>query len=119
VAGFIFILIDINLLRLTDIARDLVGFGAVSAALFEGLPFLGSLAQHKIWLFLGSGVLLALGGWALFRPGRVCPSDPQLAAKCAAAHRWNLRLWRASIIIWMIGFLAAYLSLPLYELFSA
>lgn len=96
-----------------------MGFGAVSAALFEGLPFLGSLAQNKIWLFLGSGILLALGGWALFRPGRVCPSDPAFAAKCAAVHHWNLRLWWLSIIIWVIGFMAAYLSLPLYEFFSA
>lgn len=95
-----------------------LGLGAVSAALFEGLPFLGVVVQHKLWLFIGSAAVLALGGWALFRPGRYCPSDPELAAKCEAAHHWNLRLWRLSVVMWVIGFFAAYLSLPLYEFFA-
>lgn len=95
-----------------------LGLGAVSASLFETLPFLVTLTKYKLWMFLGSAAILTLGGWALYRPGRYCPTDPSLAAKCNAAHRWNKRIWRASIIIWIIGFFAAYLSLPLYELFS-
>lgn len=93
-----------------------LGLGAVSATVFETLPFLVTLAKHKVWLFLGSGGLLALGGWALYRPGRYCPADPVLAQKCETAHRWNRRVWWISILIWAVGFFAAYLSLPLYEL---
>jgi len=95
-----------------------LGLGAVSATLFETLPFLVTLTKYKIWMFFGSLALLALGGWALYRPNRYCPTDPDLAAKCEAAHRWNRRIWKASIIIWAVGFCAAYLSLPLYELLS-
>jgi len=95
-----------------------LGLGAVSATLFETLPFLVTLTKYKLWMFLGSATMLALGGWALYRPGRYCPTDPILSAKCNAAHRWNKRIWRASVVIWGIGFFAAYLSLPLYELFS-
>lgn len=93
-----------------------LGLGAVSATLFETLPFLVTLAKHKFWMFIGSAAMLALGGWALYRPGRYCPTDPVLAQKCEAAHRWNKRIWWASIVIWAVGFFAAYLSLPLYEL---
>lgn len=96
-----------------------IGLGAVSAALFSTVPFLAMLAQHKLWLFLGSAVLLALSGWALFRPGRACPVDPALAARCEAATRWNRRVFIASIAIWGAGFTAAYLSLPLLGLYDA
>jgi len=95
-----------------------LGLGAVSATLFETLPFLVTLTRYKSWMFLGSAGMLAIGGWALYRPGRYCPTDPVLAAKCNAAHRWNKRIWWASVVILGIGFFAAYLSLPLYELFS-
>ncbi len=94
------------------------GLGAASAALFANLPFLGALAHHKIWLFAGSGALLAAAGWALYRPGRACPADSDLAAKCEAAHRRNARLFAVSVLIWAIGFAAAYLSLPLLELYE-
>lgn len=95
-----------------------LGLGAVSATLFETLPFLVTLAKHKLWMFVGSAAMLALGGWALYRPGRYCPADPVLAQQCQTAHRWNTRIWWASIVIWSIGFFVAYLSLPLYELLA-
>ena len=92
-----------------------LGLGAVSAALFANLPFLVVLAQHKIWLFAGSGLLLAGAAWAIWRPGRACPADPELAELCARADRWNRRWFLVALAIWVIGFAAAYLSLPLYR----
>jgi len=76
-----------------------LGLGAVSATLFETLPFLVTLTRYKSWMFLGSAGMLAIGGWALYRPGRYCPTDPVLAAKCNAAHRWNKRIWWASVVM--------------------
>jgi mercuric ion transport protein len=95
-----------------------IGFGAVSAAIFSNLPFLVVLAHYKIWLFAGSGAMLALAGAALYRPGRTCPTDPALAARCEAADRWNRRLFIVSAGMWVIGFTAAYLSLPLLGLYE-
>ena len=95
-----------------------IGLGAVSAAMFSTVPFLADLAHHKDWLFAGSGGVLALAGWALHRPGRACPTDPALAAKCETAHRWNRRLFAVSAGIWAIGFSAAYLSLPMLNLYE-
>lgn len=92
-----------------------LGLGAVSASLFANLPFLVSLSQHKAGLFAASGGLLVLTAWLLFRPGRACPADPQLAEQCEKVYRWNIRIYWFSVGIWVIGFGAAYLALPLYS----
>ena len=95
-----------------------LGLGAVSASLFVNLPILVSLAQYKAWMFSGSGAVLMLTAWLLFRPGRACPADPDLAEQCDRAHRWNTRLFWASGAIWVVGFAAAYLALPIYLWFG-
>jgi len=91
-----------------------VGLGAVAAAMFANLPFLLTLAKYKAWMFAISGAVLTLTAWLLFRSARTCPSDPRLAAQCEKAHRWNTRFFWASVGIWMVGFAAAYLALPVY-----
>lgn len=96
-----------------------LGLGAASAALFANLPFLVTLAQHKLWLFIGTGVLLSAGGWLIYRSGRSCPIDPELAAQCERADKWNRRLWWVSVVIWACGFAAAYLTLPIWRLLVA
>ena len=95
-----------------------LGLGAVSASLFAYLPILVTLSQYKAWMFTGSGAVLMLTGWLLFRSGRACPTDPILAEQCDRAHRWNSRVFRASVVIWMLGFVAAYLALPIYLWFG-
>lgn len=91
-----------------------LGLGAVSASLFANLPFLVTLAQYKAWMFAGSGGVLLLAAWLLFRSSRVCPADPDLAEQCEKAHRWNTRLYWVSVGIWVAGLGAAYLALPVY-----
>lgn len=91
-----------------------VGLGAVSAALFANLPFLVTLAKYKAWMLGASAILLALTAWLLFRSGRACPADPELAKLCETARRWNLRLFWVAVGIWVIGFSAAYFALPVY-----
>jgi len=95
-----------------------IGLGAVSAAIFANIPFLGVLAANKLWLFLGSGLMLSFGAWSVYRPGRVCPTDPILAAQCAKADKWNKRVLKFSTSIWAIGFVAAYLSVPMLNLYD-
>ncbi|HFD80385.1 MAG TPA: hypothetical protein ENK05_08355 [Gammaproteobacteria bacterium] len=90
-----------------------LGLGAAVVAMTSHFPLLISLSQHKIWVFLFSGLLLALSGWLLYRPGRRCPADPVLARACSRARRWNLRVYWTSVALFCIGFLAAYVALPL------
>ncbi len=89
------------------------GMGAAVAALTSSAPFLIILSQHKIWVFAGSAMLLALSGWMMYRPGRSCPVDPELGALCDRTQVWNRRIYRTSIVLWGVGFFAAFLALPL------
>ncbi len=89
-----------------------LGLGSAVAALTSSLPFLITLSQHKIWVFILSGLLLASGWWVSMR-NRQCPADPALAEACEQASRWNRRILWMATTIWSIGFLAAYVALPL------
>jgi len=95
-----------------------LSLGAVSAAMFANFPFLTTLAHYKLWLFTGSGMMMVAAGWALFRPNRTCPADPEKAKACAQTHRWNTRIFSISAGIWLIGFTAAYLALPFLTLYD-
>lgn len=89
-----------------------LGLGATVAAMTSAFPFLIFLSQHKIWVFAFSGVMLAISGWLMFRPGRTCPVDTDLARACNTAFKWNKRIYWTSVVIWGIGFTAAYVLLP-------
>jgi len=90
-----------------------MGLGATVAALTSNFPVLIDISAHKIWVFAGSGALLLLSGWLIFRPGRACPADPGLARLCARAQVWNRGIYWSSVALWGIGFFTAYLALPL------
>jgi hypothetical protein len=90
-----------------------LGMGATVVAMTSIFPFLITLTQHKIWIFLFSGVMLVVSGWLMFRPSRICPVDKGLAQACNNAHKWNKRIYWSSVGIWSIGFFAAYLLLPI------
>ena len=91
----------------------MLGLGASVAAVTSAAPFLITLALHKSWVFAGSGLMLLVAGVLLYRPGRACPSDPELGRLCARADHWNRRIHGFSAAIWGIGFFAAYLALPI------
>jgi len=93
-----------------------LGMGATVAALTSSLPFLIVLSQHKVWVFIFSGLMLALSAWVLYRPGQQCPVDPQQAEICRTSKKWNRRIYWASVIIWIIGFSAAFIALPVRKL---
>lgn len=73
-----------------------------------------TLAQYKAWVFAGSGALLLLTAWLLYNHGRICPTDPVLAAEYERIRRWNSRFFRISVGIWLAGFGTACLALPIY-----
>lgn len=90
-----------------------LGMGATVAALTSSMPFLITLSQHKIWVFSASAVMLALSGWIVYRPGRACPVDPELGVLCDRTQIWNRRIYWISVILWGLGFFAAFIALPL------
>ncbi len=86
-----------------------LGLGAAVATMASSAPWLITLSLYKGWMFSISGGLIALSAWAVYRPGRTCPADPELAAACARADTWNQRFIWVSAGLWSIGFSAAYL----------
>ena len=90
-----------------------LGLGATFAALASSFPVLVTLAEYKAWMFSASGGLLLLAGWLLYRSGQACPADPELARLCERNLRWNRRVFKTALVLWAIGFFAAYFALPL------
>jgi len=89
-----------------------LGMGATVAALTSAFPFLIVLSQHKIWVFILSGLMLTLSAWFIYRPDQSCPVEPQQARICEISKTWNKRIYWFSVIIWSIGFFAAFIALP-------
>lgn len=93
-----------------------LGFGATVALMYGELPFLAFLGIHKEWTFALTALILLAAAWALYRPGRTCPADPELVRAGQSADKWNRRLFLAALGIWIVSFFAAYLLLPIAEL---
>ena len=89
-----------------------LGFGAVVATMASSASWLVALSQNKGLMFISSGTLIALAAFAVYRSGRSCPIEPELALACERADKWNRRFINVSAAMWGIGFLAAY-ALPL------
>lgn len=92
---------------------SIAGLGAVVASVTSSFPILVTLGAYKEAVFAISGVMLAVSAWTVFRPGRTCPADPDLARWCTTFQTWNRRMVITSMLIWTIGFFAAFLALPL------
>jgi hypothetical protein len=90
-----------------------LGMGATMASMASSFPFLITLSENKNLVFIISGVLLSLSAWMMYRPSRSCPVDPKLSALCNKTQVWNRRVYWFSVILWCIGFFAAFLALPL------
>ncbi len=89
-----------------------MGAGAVLAGITSQFPVLIVLAAYKNVIFAISGVLLAVAAGLTWRSGQHCPTDPVLAQQCQRMQRWNKRILLVSVIVWLFGFVAAYLVLP-------
>ena len=85
-----------------------LGMGATVASMAATAPWLVALIMHKGWVFGLSAGLITLSAWSVYRPGRACPIDPELAAACARADKWKRRFIWFSGVMWSIGFLAAF-----------
>jgi ABC-type Mn2+/Zn2+ transport system permease subunit len=95
-----------------------LGFGAVVASLNYNIPGSIFLAEHKMWTLSLSGVLLFFLAWIIWRPNQSCPTDPELAGHCQTAKKWNKRIFWISVSIWVVGFFASVLLLPLRIFFD-
>lgn len=92
-----------------------LGLGAGVAYMTSSFPWLVVLSHYKLWTFLISGAYLLVTGWLIYRPGRSCPTDPELARLCLKADRLNRVVLWIAMGVYALGFFAAYLWLPLQQ----
>ncbi|MBI1425673.1 MAG: hypothetical protein GC149_19770 [Gammaproteobacteria bacterium] len=92
-----------------------LGLGATVAAVTSYIPVLITLSHYKVWIFLSSGSLLVATAWLMWRNRGQCPVDPELAGLCQRARLLNRRIWLFATVIWLTGFTAAYLALPIQQ----
>lgn len=93
-----------------------LGLGTAVAFLTSTFPWLVAFSSFKPWTFAISGAVLLLTAWLIYRPGRACPADPELARLCRRADRWNRGVFWVAAAIYLVGFFFAYLYLPLHRL---
>ena len=95
-----------------------LGLGAGVVYMTNAFPWLVVLSHYKIWTFIISGAFLLLTAWVIYRPGRSCPTDPELARLCMKADRWNRWVFWLTVGVYGVGFFAAYVWLPLRQAFG-
>ncbi len=86
-----------------------LGMGSVVASIYgEHLPFLRWFGLHEGITFGITAFILIVAGWSLYRSGRTCPADPELAAACNSTHKWNVGFYWGAVGIWCIGAFSAF-----------
>lgn len=96
-----------------------LGMGAAVVSLTSSAPWLITLSEHKQWVFAGSLIMLAIGGWLIYRSGRTCPTEARLARACQRMDFINRGIYWASVGIWLTGFFAAFILGPLSDWLAA
>ncbi|RME45093.1 MAG: hypothetical protein D6795_17115 [Deltaproteobacteria bacterium] len=95
-----------------------LGLGAVVAGAVSSLPWLVPLSRHKAWVFLGSGLLIAVNWLLILRGDRraacAVPADGPPSA-CQVAGRFSRVVLWVSSGLYVVGFVVAYLAFPLGE----
>jgi hypothetical protein len=91
-----------------------LGLGASLAGFVSAAPWLVALSKYKVWLFMGSGVLLAGAGWLTWRARSLpCPVDPAAARACQRLRAVSAWMMGVSALVWAVGFFFAFLAADL------
>lgn len=88
-----------------------IGAGAALAGLVSTVPQLVWLSEHKVALFIASGLLLFVSGIARYMTRNApCPIDPAQAKACMRLRRISAYVFYASIAIYAVGFFFAFIA---------
>jgi hypothetical protein len=86
-----------------------LGAGAALSSLVSAVPQLVWLSEHKAGLFVFAGLMLAASGALQWRNRHApCPVDPALRNACLRTRRAALWLYLASVLIYLVGGLFAF-----------
>ena len=87
--------------------------GAAVSSLVSAVPWLILLSRHKGWIFLVSGILIALSGVLTFRPkGRIACLITG-GHGCDDAGRFARWMFWLSAAVWSVGAFFSYAIVPI------
>jgi len=88
-----------------------LGAGAVMSSLVSNVPQLVWFSEHKLGVFVFAGVMLLLSGYLQWQARSLpCPADQELAAICIRTRKTSLRVYTASVVIFLIGGFFAFIA---------
>ena len=91
-----------------------IGAGAALSSLIAVFPQLVILSIYKIQIFMGAFVMLIISGVLQYQARNLpCPADKKKAAACIRTRKISLVIYFASVGIFIIGLLFAFI-LPLF-----
>ncbi|MGH1467728.1 MAG: hypothetical protein ACRBBP_02465 [Bdellovibrionales bacterium] len=88
-----------------------IGMGATFAGLIGIFPQIVWLSENKILVFGVSGLMILGSGLLTYwNRNAPCPIDPDLARACITSRKWSIRISVFSGLIWLTGFLFAFVT---------
>lgn len=91
-----------------------IGAGAVMAGLASNVPGYIWLTEHKVGLFIASGLMLALAAIMRWRSRNApCPINPDQALACQRIRRVSGIMLYGSMVIFLIGGFFAFFAADL------
>lgn len=86
-----------------------LGLGASFAGLVGAVPQLIWLSEHKVIVFGGAALLIALAGYMNWRARNMaCPIDPELAEACQSGRNWSKWALISAALVFSCGFVFAF-----------
>lgn len=81
-----------------------IGAGAALSSLVSAVPQLVWISEHKASVFIFAGVMLGVAGFMQWRNRNApCPVDPKLRDACLRTRKVSLRVYLASVALFLIG----------------
>lgn len=92
-----------------------LGMGAALAGFVSAVPWITVVSEHKGWVFMVSGAMLALSSYLQWRGRNApCPVDPLKAKACSRLRKVSWFILGTSILIYLVGFFFAFLAADIF-----
>ena len=99
-------------------ALGAIAGGAAVSSMVSAFPWLVPLSRHKIWLFIGAGIMIALTGFITYRPKGAVACSITGGRGCEDAGRFAKVMFWISLSVYGIGAFMAYAIVPILRLVS-
>ncbi len=92
-----------------------LGMGAALAGFVSTVPWITTIAEHKMLVFVVAGGMLALAAYMQWRARNApCPADPAKAKACTRLRKISIGILAFAIVIYAIGFFFAFLAADIF-----